>query len=85
MTSTIDHLAITPPTPTVTVDTTTTLTETAYDKQGNIVLTAIQNISWVSGSTGFATITNSGVATGLVVGSSLITVTESRSHKSAYG
>jgi YVTN family beta-propeller protein len=82
MTSTIDHLTITPSNPSVSVGLTTPLTATAYDTSGNVVMVAPGNITWVSANTAVATVNStSGIVTGVGVGSTTITATESESGK----
>jgi len=83
MNATIDHLAVTPASPTVAVGASTQLTATAFDAAGGIVLTSAQNLSWSSAQSGNATITTSGNVTGVAAGTSLITVTEAETGKSA--
>ncbi len=83
MASTIDHLTISPTSPAVTAGATTTLSATAYDASGNVVLVASSAISWASGSEGVATVTSAGVVTGVAQGTASITVTDSESGVSA--
>jgi hypothetical protein len=81
MASTIDHLVLTPANPSVIVGQTTTLTATAVDAAGNIVLTSPSKLQWTS-SSGAASVAD-GVVTGLAPGSATIGVTEQESGKSA--
>jgi 6-phosphogluconolactonase (cycloisomerase 2 family) len=89
MDSTIDHVEITPVSPSVEVDKTAQLTMTAWDKPGHtgsIVLTTPGKITWQSGSTANATVSSPGnpaTVTGKAAGSSVITVTETESGKQA--
>jgi hypothetical protein len=82
MASTIDHLVINPTSPTATVGSTTTLSLSALDANGNIVLVASSAISWISETKTVATVSSTGVVTGVAAGSSLITATDSESGKS---
>lgn len=80
MGSTIDHLGITPASPTVDVGTTTPLTVTAYNAAGDMVLMTASKVQWSSSAPNVASVdANSGVATSIAVGSSVLTVTESES------
>lgn len=83
MDSTIDHLTITPPNPSVNVGANLPLTVTAFNLQNAVVLTSPSKVSWTSGTTSIATIDNTGLAHGVAVGTSQITVTEAESGKSA--
>lgn len=83
MASTIDHLAITPASPTVAVGGAAQLTATAFDAQNNIVLTSAQTLTWSSAQSAVATVTTAGGVTGVAAGTSVITVTDSESGKSA--
>jgi len=66
-------LTLAPPTPTVTVGSTTTLTATAKDQNG-ASMSGVQ-LTYVSGTTSVATVTNAGVVTGVAAGTSEITAT----------
>jgi len=66
-------LTIAPSNPTVSVGGTTTLTATAKD-QSNNTMSGLQ-VTYASGSTAIATVTNAGVVTGVAVGSAQITAT----------
>ena len=79
MADTIVKVTITPASPTVNVGASTTLTMTAYDAAGDVVLTSPTTTQWKSGTPADATIGSTGVLTGVLAGSSLITVTETES------
>jgi len=79
MLDTIVKVTISPASPSVSVNSTATLTMTAYNSQGDVVLTSPTTTQWKSGSTNFATISSGGVLTGVGQGTSLITVTETES------
>ncbi len=81
MASTIDHLVISPTTPTATVGATTTLALSALDASGNIVLLSSSAITWTSATTSVATVSSAGVVTGVAAGTSVITATDSESGK----
>jgi plastocyanin len=66
-------LTITPTNPTVAPGGTTTLTATAKD-QSNNTMSGLQ-VTYTSGNTAIATVTNAGVVTGVAVGSAQITAT----------
>ena len=85
MASTIDHVTITPVNPTVAVGSFVSLTMNAFDAQGNMVLAAL-TADFVSVNTGTATVATGGnpsVIKGIATGTSLITVTERESGKTA--
>lgn len=82
MASTIDHLTVTPASPTVLVGATTALSVTPVDAGGNIVLTNASTISWVSLTPSIATVSSTGVVTGVAAGTAQIQVTETESGKS---
>jgi protocatechuate 3,4-dioxygenase beta subunit len=83
MASTIDHLNLTPSSPSVAVGSTAQLTMTAVDASGSIVLTSASTVTWTSLSTGIATVSTTGLVTGVAIGTAQITVTESESGKTA--
>ncbi|MCW3096233.1 MAG: hypothetical protein JWL77_1851 [Chthonomonadaceae bacterium] len=83
MASTIASLGITPTSPSITVSGTTQLAMTALDSSGHIVLTSASTISWASGSPGIATVSSTGLVTGVAAGNATITATESESGKIA--
>ena len=66
-------LTIAPSNPTVSPGGTTTLTATAKD-QSNNTMSGLQ-VTYTSGNTAIATVTNAGVVTGVAVGSAQITAT----------
>ena len=85
MASTIDHVTIKPANPTVAVGPSFTLTMTAFDAAGSIVLAPL-TASFVSANTANVSETAGGdpaTFQGLKVGTSLITVTETESGKTA--
>ena len=82
MADTIVRVVVTPANPTVLVGNTTALTMTAYDSANEVVLTSPTTTRWVSGNTAAATISSSGVVTGVTNGTSLITATETESNVS---
>lgn len=81
MASTIASLGATPASPSVAVGATTALVATAKDASGNAVLTSA--LSWSSSDTSVATVSSSGVVTGIAAGGATVTVTESESGKAA--
>jgi len=82
MASTIDHLAITPASPTINVGDQLQFTETALDAQGNIVLTAPQNILWATSNSFTAQMhSGTGLSFGVHLGNSTITVTDKETGK----
>ncbi len=83
MADTIASVAITPANPTVSVGATQQLTMTAYDASNDVVLTSPSTITWSSQTTADVTVSTSGLASGVATGSSVITVTETESGKSA--
>ncbi|MCW3051031.1 MAG: hypothetical protein JWN14_201 [Chthonomonadales bacterium] len=83
MNATIDHLAVTPASPTVAVGASIPLTATAFNAQGGIVLTSAQSLSWNSAQSAKATVTTAGSLTGVAAGTSVITVTDAETGKSA--
>lgn len=66
-------LTITPTNPTVAPGATTALTATAKD-QSNNTMSGLQ-VTYTSGNTAVATVTNAGVVTGVALGSAVITAT----------
>jgi hypothetical protein len=83
LTSTIDHLEITPATPTVTVGETIPLNVAARNATGEIVLTHPTTIAWSSGNEAVVTVTSNGTVQGVSPGTAIIHVTEQESGKSA--
>lgn len=83
MASTIDHLEITPADPSVEVNQSLQLTATPKDVAGNVVLVAPGNISWTSANPAVVAVDSEGKVTGIAVGNSQVTATESESGKSA--
>ncbi len=81
MNTTIDHLETAPVSPIVTIGQPLQLTVTAKDAAGNVVLTTPGKVTWSSASLNIATIDNTGKVTGVAVGSSVLTVTETESGK----
>ena len=82
MADTIVRVVITPASPSIVAGATQQLTMTAYDAANDVVLTSPTTVTWNSGTTADATISSSGLLTGVSQGSSLITVTETESGKS---
>jgi 6-phosphogluconolactonase (cycloisomerase 2 family) len=83
MGSTIDHLNVTPAALTLNVGQSKTVTATAIDASGNVVLIVAGNLQWKSANAAAATVDATGSVTGAAVGNTSITVTESESGKSA--
>ncbi len=83
MASTIDHLEVTPPAPSVFAGSTVPLTMTARDAAGNVVLTAPSRVQWQSAAASIASVDSTGLVTGVNGGVTQITVTETESGKSA--
>jgi protocatechuate 3,4-dioxygenase beta subunit len=83
MASTIASLTISPTSPAVTVGSTIQLAMSALNASGSIVLTSSSTVSWISLSTGIATVSSTGLVTGVSAGSAQIQVTESESGKTA--
>ena len=82
MASTIDHLSITPDSPSIAVGATTPLSATAYDVASDMVLTTASKVQWSSSDPTIVTVDpNSGMVTGVAVGSATLTVTDSESGK----
>ena len=69
----VASVSVSPATPSVTVGQTVQLTATAYDANNN-VLTG-RAVTWSSSNTGIATVSSSGVVTGVAAGSATITAT----------
>lgn len=69
----VASVTVAPPTASVASGSTTTFTATLKDANGN-VLTG-RTVTWVSGNTPVATVSPTGVATGLLVGTATITAT----------
>ncbi len=63
MASTIDHLDISPPAPSLAVGQTANLTITARDSSNNIVLTSPGKMQWLSGNDTFVTVDSNGKVT----------------------
>ncbi len=83
MASTISTLAITDADTSVAVGSTTNLALAAYDSSDNVVLLSSSTITWTSATTSVATVSSTGVVTGVAAGTSVITATDSESGKSA--
>jgi len=83
MATLVDHLRITPDSPTINVGETKPLTMTAYNPPNEVVLTAPQNVKWTSADPSVATVDATGNVKGIAKGSAVITVTESESKQSA--
>src|SRR5579884_86726 len=80
--STIDHLDVTPPTPCVPPGRTMTLTVTARDRAGNVVLVKSGTLQWVSSNATVAAVDSSGNVTGVTAGLATIQCIETESKKS---
>lgn len=81
MESTISRLEISPANPAVLARAATNLSVTAYNASNQVVLVTPGKITWKSGSTGIATIDSTGKVSGLEIGTSTITVTDTESSK----
>ena len=69
----VAQVLLTPPSPTVVEGMSTSLTATVVDAQGNVL--ADRAVAWSTGTPAVASVTSSGVATGLVPGVATITAT----------
>lgn len=83
MNSTIDHLSLSPSPAVAIVGTPLLMSVTAYDVNGNVVLLSSMKLQWASSSTNIATVSSIGVVSGLVAGTSTISVTDTESGKTA--
>jgi cytochrome c peroxidase len=86
LTSTIDHLSVTPNTSTLTVGQQVTLMATAWDAPGtggNIVLTAPEKQQWTSSNTAVASVDNTGIVRAVSAGTASVSITDTESGKSA--
>lgn len=83
MASTIDRLTVSPTSPSVEAGSTVALTATALNASGAIVLTASGGFTWSSLTPSVASVSASGVVTGIASGTAQIQVTESESGKVA--
>jgi outer membrane protein assembly factor BamB len=80
--STIDHLDVSPSSLPLTTGETASLTVTAKNAEGEIVLTAPANITFASDTAGTATVDSNGqITAGSTAGTATITVTEKESGK----
>jgi hypothetical protein len=79
---TISYVITSPATPTIAVGATQQLTLTAHDAQGDIVAISTSTIQWSSATKAVATVSSSGLVTGVSPGTSVITGTETESGKS---
>lgn len=82
MGSNIHHLALTPATPSLAIGATVTLSVTALDAAGDLMLTTATKLQWVSSDPMLATVDENGMVTGVAVGTPIITVTDTESGKS---
>ena len=82
--STIDRVSVTPTAPSLPAQTTQTLTATALDAAGQVVLTPTNGFTWsVPSGASFASIhSTTGVVTGLSAGAATIRATETESGQS---
>jgi uncharacterized protein YjdB len=71
----VTSVAVTPPSASVSVGTTTTLQATVKDQNGNAMTG--QTVTWSTSNAGAATVNPSGVVTGVAAGSATITATSS--------
>lgn len=76
MTSTITRVEVTPANSSIQIGQSTTLTATARDAAGNVVLVAPNSLTWSSDNTGIAIVDATGKVTGVGTGTTRITVTE---------
>jgi hypothetical protein len=76
MASTIQQITVSPATVSLEAGQFATLTATALDANGNVVLTAPNNIQWASANTLVATVDTTGKVTAVSAGTVQITVTE---------
>ncbi|MBB6051158.1 Ig-like domain-containing protein [Armatimonas rosea] len=83
MASTISSLSLTPTSPSVVAGQTVALAASALDASGSLVLTSASKLSWESSNPAVATVSSTGVVTGVAAGSATVTVTETESGKSA--
>lgn len=79
----IDHITITPATPSVGIGKTVQLTAKAYDASNNEISVSSSEYSWSSDNTGIATVNSSGSVTGVSWGSATITVLHVHTGKQA--
>jgi hypothetical protein len=87
LTSTVNEVRISPNTPSTTPSGTATITGTAYDVSGAVVVTAEEKWEWVSDNPAVATVkdkVNSTTITGVAEGTTTITGTETESGKGAF-
>jgi hypothetical protein len=82
MASTIQKMSIAPPSASIGVGSVATLTVTATDAAGNVVLTSPSKIQWTSSNVSVATV-NAGTVTAVTAGTTNITATDTESNKSA--
>jgi hypothetical protein len=84
MDSTIDHLEITPATPsTLNIGSTVQLMVTAKDASGAVVITSTSTIAWASADGTIATVDATGLVKAIGSGSTTIKVSETESGKTA--
>lgn len=81
MSSTIQSISIDPPNPQVQVGMSIPLTPSAVDADGNVVVVSPQTLTWQTGDSTIVSIDNNGNATGVAVGQTTVTLTESESGK----
>jgi uncharacterized protein YjdB len=82
MASTIASIVVSPTNPMVQVGATQQMFMTAYNAQDEVVLTSPTTTTWSSATKADATISTSGLVSGVAQGSSIITATETESGKS---
>lgn len=83
MASTIDHIDLAPANPAVVVGSKVSLTATAKDASGSVVLTSASKLTWSSSNTSKATVDANGQVSGVSAGTASVTVTDQESGKSA--
>lgn len=81
MASTIDHIDLSPATPSVLVGGATTLTATAKDSAGSVVLTSAAKGQWSVDNSAIATVDSSGKVTGVAAGATAAHFTDTESGK----
>jgi hypothetical protein len=78
-----DHVEISPTSATVDIGNTTQFTAKVKDQQNHELSIPLGRLSWTSANSGIATVDTVGLAKGIAVGTTQITVKEIRSNKSA--
>jgi hypothetical protein len=83
MQSTIDRVELTPSTPSIQLGGVVQMTATARDVSGSIVLTWPTKMQWDTANHSVATVSSTGLVTGVATGATAVSVTELESGKSA--